>query len=337
MKLFGRDLGTEVAVVAEIGVNHEGDVESASQLIRAAGAAGADAVKLQSYTPERLSSAADPARLARVTRFALSAAAHERLFAEAASSGVRLFSTAVTEDWVAWLAAHAPAIKIASGDLTFELVIRAAARTGRVVILSTGCGDIAEVDRAVEWVAGEVGTSTLRERLVLMHCVSAYPAPASQANLLSVPFMRQRYCVEVGYSNHVVGVDVPLAAVALGASLIELHVTDRRAGREFRDHELSLEPHELADFVVRARAVWAARGSDAKRVQECERGNRDLIRKGIMAARDLSAGTALAPADLMYARPAIEVPSGELQRVVGRVLPCDVRRGMPIPAVVLKD
>jgi len=100
MKLFGRTLGPELAIVAEIGVNHEGDVEAASRLIRAAAGAGADAVKLQSYTAERLTSATDPARLARVTRFGLSLADHERLFAEAESSGVRLFSTAVTEDWV---------------------------------------------------------------------------------------------------------------------------------------------------------------------------------------------------------------------------------------------
>jgi N,N'-diacetyllegionaminate synthase len=337
MKLFGRELGAEVAIVAEIGVNHEGDVDAASRLIKAAASAGADAIKLQSYTAARLASAADPARLARVARFALSVQAHERLFAEAKSSGVRLFSSAVTEDWVPWLAEHAPALKIASGDLTFEPVIRAAARTGRVVILSTGCGELEEVDRAVDWVAREVGSGALREHLVLMHCVSAYPAPSAQANLLSVPFMRDRYAVEVGYSNHVVGVDVSLAAVALGASLIELHVTDSRDGREFRDHHLSLEPHELADFVIRARAVWAARGSESKRVQECERPSRDLIRKGLVAARHLAAGTVLAAQDLMYARPATEVPSGQLHRVIGRVLPCDLPRGMPIPRVVLKE
>ncbi len=337
MKLFGRELGAEVAIVAEIGVNHEGDVDAASRLIKAAARAGADAVKLQSYTPERLASTADPARLARVSRFALSAQANERLFAEAKGSGVRLFSTAVTEDWVPWLAAHAPALKIASGDLTFEPVIRAAARTGRVVILSTGCGEVEEVDRAVEWVTRELGNRAPREHLVLMHCVSAYPAPSTQANLLSVPFMRDRYAVEVGYSNHVVGVDVSLAAVALGASLIELHVTDRREGREFRDHHLSLEPHELADFVVRARAVWAARGSESKGVQECERPSRDLIRKGLVAARDLAAGTVLSAEDLMYARPATDVPSGELYRVIGRVLPCELLRGMPLPRAVLKD
>jgi len=334
MNLFGRQLGTELVVVAEIGVNHEGDVEAASRLIRAAADAGADGVKLQSYTAERLTSAADPARLARVTRFGLSPEAHERLFDEARQSGIRLFSTAVTEDWVDWIAAHAPVIKIASGDLSFEPVIRAAARSGRIVILSTGCGDVADVDRAVGWVAEEVGQSVLRERLVLMHCVSAYPAPAAEANLLAIPFMRERYGIEVGYSNHVAGMDVPLAAVALGASVIELHFTDRREGREFRDHHLSVEPRELDDFVARARVVWSARGTPSKTLQECERASRDIIRKGVVAARDLPAGALIAREDLMYARPATEVPSGDIERVVGRTLSVAVKRGMPIPRAV---
>jgi N,N'-diacetyllegionaminate synthase len=337
MKLFGRTLGPEIAVVAEIGVNHEGDVEAASRLIRAAADAGADGVKLQSYTPERLTSSADPARLERVTRFGLTLAAHERLFVEAKNAGVRLFSTAVTEDWVPWLADHASVIKIASGDLTFEPVVRACARSGRIVILSTGCGDVAEVDRAVGWVADEIGRAALPERLVLTHCVSAYPAPPEDANLLSVPFMRERYGIEIGYSNHVAGADISLAAVALGATVIEVHFTDRREGREFRDHHLSMEPHELTDFIQRARVIKAARGSFTKQVQQSEAANRDIIRKGVVAARDLPIGTRLSSDDLMYSRPATEIASDQIDRVVGRVLRQTLRKGMPIPRSVLQD
>jgi N,N'-diacetyllegionaminate synthase len=335
MNLWGKKVGEDLLIVAEIGVNHEGDVEAASKLIRAAAVAGADAVKLQSYTAERLTSAVDPARLARVTRFGLSEAAHERLFAEAKAASINLFSTAVTEDWVPWIAAHAPVIKIASGDLTFEAVIRVAARSGRIVIVSTGNGDIAEVERAVGWVCAEIGNVPLRERLVLMHCVSAYPAPSNEANLLSIPFLRQRFDVEVGYSNHVPGMDVSLGAVALGASMIELHFTDRREGREFRDHHLSVEPQELADFVARARALWAARGHAGKSPQPCEIGSREIIRKGVVAARDLAAGTVLTRDDLMFARPATDVPSGRIGELVGRKLAAALARGMPVPRSVL--
>ncbi|MBM3521124.1 MAG: hypothetical protein FJX63_10250, partial [Alphaproteobacteria bacterium] len=145
MKLFGRDLDTDIAVIAEVGVNHEGNVDVASSLLRAAAEAGADAVKFQSYTPERFISPSDAERFARVTRFGLDEHAHRHLAAEAAELGIAFLSAAISEDWVPLLAELSPAIKIASGDLTFEPVFRAAARTGKPVIISTGCGSAEEV------------------------------------------------------------------------------------------------------------------------------------------------------------------------------------------------
>src|SRR6266446_4777141 len=145
MMLFGKDLVRELVIVAEVGVNHEGDPRAASELIRLAVDAGADAVKLQSYTPERLVSSHDADRLSRVRRFGLDADAHRALAAEAKKFGVQLFSTAASEDVVPLLAELFPAIKIASGDLTFEFVIRETARTGKPVIISTGCATLDEV------------------------------------------------------------------------------------------------------------------------------------------------------------------------------------------------
>src|SRR6516162_6131922 len=157
MMLFSKNLARELVIVAEVGVNHEGDPQAAAKLIRLAADAGADAVKLQSYSADRLISNADPERLNRVRRFGLDVATHRSLAAKALERGVQLFSTAASEDVVPLLAELFPAIKIASGDLTFEFVIRAAARTGKPVILSTGCGTLDEVDTAVGWVRDEVG------------------------------------------------------------------------------------------------------------------------------------------------------------------------------------
>src|SRR5579862_431048 len=151
MELFGRNLDRDFVLIAEIGVNHEGSLDKAKELVRLAHEAGADAVKLQSYTPARYASASDRERLARVTRFALSEADHLELFELARELGANLFSTPVTEDWVPFLDKQARAFKIASGDLTFEPVIRAAARTGKAVILSTGASTLEEVIRAVGW------------------------------------------------------------------------------------------------------------------------------------------------------------------------------------------
>jgi N,N'-diacetyllegionaminate synthase len=327
MRLFCKDLDREVAIVAEIGANHEGDVNAASKLLRLAAEAGADAVKFQSYSPERLTSANDPERLARVRRFALDEAAHRRLAKEANDLGIAFFSTAVTEDMVPLIAELAPAIKIASGDLDFAPVIRAAAATGTPIIVSTGVGTLDDVDRAVEWVRKEIGGADLAERLVLMQCVSAYPAPVNEANAAAVPFLRARYGVPVGYSNHVIGPEACYAAIALGASVIETHFTDRKEGRSFRDHSLSFEPAELRDLVEKAPRIRAAVGQGAKAPQPCEADSVKTIRKGVVAARDLGPGTVLARGDLMFARPATEFASGEIDALVGRKLTAPAKRG----------
>ncbi len=330
MKLFGKNLARDVVIVAEIGVNHEGDLEAALRLLRLAAESGCDAVKFQSYTPDRYVSAADPERLARVARFALDEAAHRRLAEEAQRHGVAFFSTAVSEDWVPFLAGLCPAIKIASGDLTHEAVIRAVAATGKPMILSTGLGTVEEIDRAVAIVRSEIGAAPLAERLVLMHCVSAYPTPIEEANVRSVPYLASRYGVPVGYSNHVVGIEACLAAIAVGATVVEVHVTDCKSGREFRDHALSLEPDELAALVRAAPRIRASLGHLAKNRQPSEIPNLTAIRKGVVARRDLAPGTVLARDDLMFARPADEIPAAEIDSVLGRRLTVACRRGEPI-------
>lgn len=327
MKLFGKDLEREIAVIAEIGVNHEGDIEAASKLVTLAAQTGADAVKFQTFTPERYASASDRARLERVTGFALDAAMHRRLAGEAAEQGIEFFSTPVTEDVVPLLDVLCSAFKIASGDLTFEAVIRAAASRGKPVVMSTGLGTIEEIDRAVGWLEDEVGSENLRDRLVLMHCVSAYPTPMEQANVRSVPFLAERYGVTVGYSNHVIGPEACLAAVALGARVLEIHFTDQKTGREFRDHALSMESEDLKMVIDMAGRIDASLGRYGKSQMPCELENKLAVRKGVVAARDLAAGTVLTRDDLMYARPATEFTADQLPELVGRKVDNAVKLG----------
>jgi len=337
MNLFGKNLDREVAVVAEIGVNHEGDVEKASTLLRLASQAGADAVKLQTYTPERYASASDPERLARVSRFALDEAAHRRLAREAAELGTSVFSSSLSEDVVGLLDELFPAHKIASGDLTFEPVIRSAARTGKPVILSTGLGTMEEIDSAIGWVRDEVGGEALRQRLLLMHCVSAYPTPIEQANVLSIPHLEDRTELRVGYSNHVIGPAACYAAVALGACMVEVHFTDRKTGRDFRDHELSFEPAELRQLVDVLSGIRASLGRRDKKPMACELPNLAAVRKGVVAARDLAGGTTLTTDDLMYARPANEFAAGELPSLLGRTLNANISKGELIRHADVED
>ena len=330
MQLFGKDLEREVVVVAEIGVNHEGDIDAAGRLITLAHEAGADAIKLQSYTPERFASSADAARLERVRRFCLDRAAHEQLAEHARQIGAQLFSTCVSEDVIPLLAELFPAIKVASGDIDFEVLVRNAVRTGKPVILSTGNADLDEIDYAVSWCEEEAG-SEFAQRIALLHCVAAYPAPVEQANVLSVPFLKQRYGITTGYSNHVLGPEASLAAVALGAQILEVHFTDQREGRQFHDHALSFEPAEFAALVKSVANVRAALGQHGKSLQPAELQIRTAMRKGVVAARDLPAGTVLAEADLMYARPSGEFRAAELPLLVGRKLSTPVRLGELIP------
>jgi N,N'-diacetyllegionaminate synthase len=331
MKLFDVDLKDSVVVIAEVGVNHEGNVDTAARLVEAAAKAGAHAVKFQSYTPERFISGVDPERFARVKRFGLDEAAHHYLARVSKDCGIAFFSSAITEDWVPLIAELSPAIKIASGDLTFEPVIVAAARTGKPVVLSTGAGTVAEVDQAVKWFKAAVGREDVSGQLVLLHCVSGYPTPIEQANLLSIPFMAARYGLVTGWSNHVMGPHACIAAVALGAAVVEVHVTDRKEGRTFRDHMLSFEPHELAALVEALKSVRVGLGQSQKMPALCERDIRSAIRTGIVAAQDLAKGTVLTRSDLMFARPASEFASEEINLVVGKQLQRPLGKGQVVP------
>jgi N,N'-diacetyllegionaminate synthase len=319
-KLFGKDLSMDLVVIAEVGVNHEGDVAAAIRLLELAAESGADAVKFQSYTPERFVAADNAERLARVRRFGLDQDAHVRLAARAKALGVHFFSSAITEDWVPFLAEKTSAIKIASGDISFEPVIRRSARTGRPVILSTGAATLSEVARAVGWVEEECAAEGYPVQLALLHCVAAYPAKLDEANLLSIPLMRDYFGLPVGWSNHVRESEACLAAVALGASIIEVHFTDSREGKIFHDHHLSFEPQELKNLVLSMNRIRSSLGQPKKEPSAGEIPNIPLLRKGVVAARDLPAGRALTRDDLMFARPATEFPSSSLSELLGKRL-----------------
>lgn len=326
----------EPFIVAEIGVNHEGSLDAAIKLVESAASAGADAVKFQTYTPERYASSSDAVRLARVKQFALDEGEFRHIAEVATRMGIEFFSTPVTEDVVPFLDQISQRFKIASGDLTFEPVIRAVCRTGKPVLLSTGLGTVDEIDQAVKWITEEVGDDGLKERLTLMQCVSAYPTPIEEANILSVSFLAQRYNVPVGYSNHVLGPEACLAAVAHGASIIEVHFTDSKHDRDFRDHELSFDKDDLSNFVKMARRVYASLGTFGKTRQKCEEPLLQAVRKGLVAARDLSKGVVITDDDLMFARPATEFSASEIDSVIGRKLLVNLRYGELIPVAGLE-
>jgi N,N'-diacetyllegionaminate synthase len=332
MRISGFDLNERVLVIAEIGNNHEGDVEAAKEMVRAAARAGADAVKFQTFVAERFVRASDDqARFDRLKKFELSPAAFAELAALARSEGLLFISTPLDLASVSILEPLVDAFKIASSDNTFFPLLTHVARTGKPMLVSTGLADIKLVREAVRFVQNEWSDAGVTGDLAVLHCVTSYPVEPAQANLRSIEALEQ-VGVVVGYSDHTVGLDAAPVAVALGARIVEKHFTLDHDYSDFRDHKLSADPEELAELVRRVRQASALLGTQGKAVQAAEEPFVVTLRRSIVAAAPLEAGHRLEEADLMWTRPGGGLAPGEEHRVVGRRLVRDVAFGEPIAA-----
>ena len=329
-------------VIAEAGVNHDGDVEQALRLVDAAAAAGADAVKFQTFVAERLVTAdapkagyqldttdPDESQLEMLRALELAADDHRRILARCRERGITFLSTPFDDESVALLVElGVAALKVASPEVTNHPFLELVGSRGLPVLLSTGMATLAEVEAAVAVLAA----AGCRD-IALLHCVSAYPAPAGQANLRAIVTLAERFDVPVGYSDHTVGNGAALAAVALGARLIEKHLTLDRS-LPGPDHAASLEPAELDELVRQVREVEAMLGDGLKRPMPCEEGNRTVVRRSLAAARDLPAGTTVAVDMLTALRPATGISPADRGAVLGRTLRRPLRRGQ---LVALED
>ena len=330
--------GERCFVIAEAGVNHNGDMALAKRLIDVAVDAGADAVKFQTFSADRLASAAAPkaayqkqttssdeSQHAMLKRLELTPEAHRLLIDHARTRGIMFLSSPFDEQAADFLETlDVPAFKIPSGEIVNLPFLRHVAAKGRPVILSTGMADAAEVATAVN----EIAAAGLRD-LVLLHCLSNYPADPAEANLRAITAMHEAHGLPVGFSDHTEGVAVALAAVALGACVIEKHFTlDRTLPGP--DHRASIEPDELTALVQGIRTVEGALGDGRKRAQPSELENRAVIRKSLVAARDLSAGEALTADDLAAVRPGTGLSPAMASQIVGRRLRIAVPAGTPI-------
>lgn len=311
-------------VIAEAGVNHNGDLALARKLVDVAADAGADAVKFQTFSVDRLvTPTAAPAEYQRRTGAAsqhemlrqleLSPAAHEDLAAHCATRGIEFMSTPFDPESARFLAGlGVRRLKVPSGEITNLPLLEVVGSFGRQVILSTGMAEMAEVETAV---------ATLRRAgasdLVVLQCVSNYPAEAAATNLRVMDTYAQAFGVPVGLSDHTVGLTIAIAAVARGARYLEKHFTlDRTLPGP--DHQASLEPDELAALVRAVRDVEAAIGDGIKRPAPSELPVRDVARKSLVAARDLTAGSVLRQEDLVILRPGTGISPARLPEVVGR-------------------
>lgn len=327
--------GHRCFVIAEAGVNHNGDVKMAQRLIDAAAAAGADAVKFQTFSAEQLVSPVAPkaayqqqttgaaeSQLAMLQRLELPRAAYPELQSHARSRDVLFLSTPFDEESADLLEAlGVPAFKIGSGEITNLPFLAHVARKARPVILSTGMSDLGEVASAVE-----VLRQSGNDQLVLLHCVSSYPAAAADVNLRAMQTMADTFHVPVGYSDHTAGREIAVAAVAMGACVIEKHLTLDRT-MPGPDHRASAEPQELARLVQAIRTVEAALGDGRKRPTVGEADTAAAARRSLVAALDIAAGTRLTERLIAIKRPGTGLPPALRPQLVGRTAKTDIAAG----------
>jgi N,N'-diacetyllegionaminate synthase len=320
-------------VIAEIGANHNGDMELCRRIVDAAREAGADAVKFQSWSKQSLVSRAEYARNTRyakldpsaltleqaVERYQLTPGQHREIAAYCRQEGITFFSSCFSAAEVELLEElHVPAYKIASMDVNHFPLLDVVAATRKPVLLSTGMATLGEIEAALGRLRrGGAGP------VALLHCVALYPCPPGEVNLRNIRTLERAFGVPVGFSDHTLGVAVPLAAVALGACAIEKHFTVDKALPGW-DHAISADPAELSALVSGARAVAEALGRAERVVGPAELEKRKAFRRRAVARRDLSRGSSVRAEDLEFKRPGTGIGPDQIEAVAGRTLVRDV-------------
>ena len=317
-----------VLVIAEAGVNHNGDLALAKQLIDVAADAGADLVKFQTFSAKRLATqqakkadyqtlitGSAETQYQMLSCLELSENMHHKLVDYCARRNIEFFSTGFDVESVDFLInLGINHFKIPSGEITNMPYLRHIGQFGKPVIISTGISTMGEIEAAIN-VLVEGGTT--RSLITLLHCTSEYPVPMTEVNLRAMQTMQMAFGVDVGYSDHTVGIEVSIAAVALGATVIEKHFTlDRNMPGP--DHKASLEPDELKSMVSAIRNIEIALGNGIKRPMQSELRNKSVVRKSIVASRVIKSGEVLSAKNITVKRPGTGISPMSWDAVIGR-------------------
>lgn len=323
-------------IIAEMSGNHNQSLERALTIVDAAADAGASAIKLQTYTADTMTlpgafTIADENSLWKGRElYDLYQEAytpwewHKAIFERAKERGILAFSSPFDETAVDFLEElGAPVYKIASFENTDHPLLRKVAATGKPVIMSTGAATIAELDEAVRVLRG-AGC----QELILLKCTSTYPASPENTNLATIPHMRELFNVQVGLSDHTIGVGASVAAVALGATVIEKHFTLRRADGGV-DSAFSLEPEELESLVIESERAWQALGHVQYGVQRAEEKSR-LFKRSVYAAQDIKAGETLTKDNIRVIRPGLGLAPKHYKQLLGKAAKQNIKVGTPL-------
>lgn len=321
-------------VIAEIGANHNGDMDLAREMIDSAKSCGCDAVKFQSWTPDSLISQEEYDRnqhyedspkkhfgslKAMVERYFLSEDKHWELKEYCEKIGIEFCSTAFSNKEADLLEVmNVQFYKIASMDINNIRLLRHIASKNKPILLSTGMSTLSEIENAIN-VIESVGNSNI----ILLHCISIYPPKYEDVHLNNIPMLRQTFGYPVGFSDHTIGVSIPLASVVLGTCVIEKHFTLDK-DMEGWDHEISADPLEMKTIVAEAGNIYKSLGGYRRIVSNAEEEKKKKFRRSIVTARNLKAGHIIKEEDINFKRPGTQIPPDMKEYVLGRKLLRDV-------------
>lgn len=317
----------KVLVIAEAGVNHNGDLNNAKRLIDVASEAGADIVKFQTFKTENCitnyapkaeyqiqTTGSQESQFDMIKKLELDVEAHKILIEYCRKKNIMFLSTAFDLESVDLLNNLGLSIfKIPSGEITNLPYLRKIAQLNKQIILSTGMSNLGDIEVAID-ILEKNGTQ--REKITILHCNTEYPTPFEDVNLKAMQTIKEAFKIEVGYSDHTLGISVPIAAVAMGATVIEKHITLDKS-MEGPDHCASLEPHEFKEMIKSIREIEKALGDGIKRVSQSEAKNRLLGRKSIVACRYIKKGEILDKDNMGVKRPGTGISAIEWDNVIG--------------------
>ena len=340
MKINNKSIGESYPcfIIAEIGMNHDGNKDKAKQLIQVASDAGVDAVKFQTFKATdiinpTLPSDYDPQEpvpkkykffYQYIEQYELPYDWHDELIKYSQKNGVIFISTPCSIKAVRFLSTKIPAFKVASMDLNNIVLLKEIGQQKKPVILSTGIGSLSEIERAV---------MTLRDNgasdVAILHCISNYPAKPEELNLKNIPMLKKAFNLPVGFSDHSTGIVSAIVAVSLGACIIEKHITLSR-NTPGPDHYFALEPHELKDFVQYIRNAQSSLGKSTRKLGTDEILKKSTYRRSLLTSKDLKAGHRLKREDIVIIRPGTGIDPFEILKVEGMILKKDLSAYTPL-------
>ena len=318
MKLKNFNIKKKVFIIAEIGNNHEGNFTIAKKLVRQAAKAGADAVKFQTFKTENFIRKKDKMRFNQLKKFELSFSQFQFLKKLAHQKKIKFISTPLDLESADFLIKNADMIKIASSDNNFYPLIDKVLRSNQTMIISTGMTNSLQIKSLINYIAKIIGKNLTEKRIVLLHCVTSYPVEDKFANLRSVEYLIKNSKLTIGYSDHTIGNEACIAAVAMGAKVIEKHFTINKKFSKFKDHAISADYLDFRNLVNGIRKVEMQLGKFNKKIQQPEKKLIKQVRRAVYADRRIISGEKISLKNIKFLRPAFTSNFDNLKKVLGR-------------------